>query len=104
MLALHVALHRLLKLHDLFRIHVIQITLVHGEEAYGHLCHRHRGILFLFHEFGRTFATLELLARRLVEIRSKLGERRKFAVLCERQTNTTAQLFDQGALRCTTHS
>jgi len=45
---------------------------------------RHRRVLLLFHEFGDALAAFELAARRLIEVRSKLGERRKLPILSER--------------------
>src|SRR5690606_9665316 len=62
---------------------------------------RQRRVLLLLHQLGDALAALELTPRRGIEIGRELRERRKLAVLREREADAAAELRDDLRLRGT---
>src|SRR5581483_7129025 len=105
-LALQIVAHRALRAERALHVHIVEITVVHGEQCDSHLPDLKRRILRLLHELGHHATTLQLLAGGFVEVRGELSERGKLAVLREGKTHPTTgipPLHDLG-LRGTAHA
>ena len=72
MLALDMALKRLLKINHFIYLHIIEIAFVGGEQTHPHRCDRHRGVLLLLHNFGAALPAFQLFTGGLVKIGGKL--------------------------------
>ena len=84
-----------LEIKHLLDRHVVHETLVHGEQRDGHVGDGQRRVLRLLEQLGHAGAAVELLARGLIQVGSKLCKRRQFAVLRQVGANTAGQVLDQ---------
>src|SRR5690606_15460933 len=102
--AVHVVEQRCLELANLVDGHVFQVTLVGGVQDDTHFSTGHRRVLLLLHQLGNRLTVLQLGAGGVVEVGSKLGKGRQFAVLGQCQTDTTSELLDDLGLCRTTYT
>src|SRR5690606_2725617 len=63
-----------------------------------------RAELLLLHQLGGALTMLQLGTGRLIQVGSKLGKRRQFTVLRQRQTDTTTEFLDDLGLRGTAYT
>ena len=89
---------------DFLDFHTFQVTFVRGVQHNTHFSNAHRAVLLLLHQLGNGLTMLQLLASRIVEVGSELGECGQFTVLSQSQTNTATQLLDDLGLGCTTYT
>ena len=89
---------------DFRQLYIRQITTFCREQNQRLLRNGHRRILFLFQQFSYFLTVVQLLTGCIVKVRSKLRERRQFAILCQRGTNTTGQFLHDLGLSCTTNT
>lgn len=89
---------------DFRQFHIFEVTAFSSEQYQALLCYRHRGILFLFQQFGHFLTVAQLLTSRFVQIGCELRERSQFTILRQRGTDTTGQFLDDLGLSSTTNT
>src|SRR5437762_1178354 len=82
------------EINNLVQRHLVHVAVVDGVDGQSHFRDRHRRVLLLLHDLGRTLTALELPASGLVEVGCELRERGELTILSESETNTTTELLD----------